>query len=61
MATSRRQDVWLDRHQARHPTVQDQKDAWTRGHRPGLVSVSLVAVVLGLLLAGLIVVTNVAM
>jgi hypothetical protein len=60
MATSRRQDDWLDRHHARHPTDQDDKHAWTRGHRSGLVSVSSVAVVLALLLAGLIIVTKVA-
>jgi hypothetical protein len=61
MATSRRQDGWLDRHHARYPADQELECAWTRGDRPGLATVSwLVALVLALLVAGLIIVVNVA-
>jgi hypothetical protein len=60
MATSRRQDGWLDRHHGRYPADQEVDHTWTRRDRPGLATVGwLVAVVLALLVVGLIIVINV--
>jgi hypothetical protein len=56
MATSRRQDDWLDRHQRRLAAGHDE-DAWSRRHA-ALVRVTVAVTLLVLLVAALVIITG---
>ena len=56
MATSRRQDEWLDRHQRRFASGHDE-EAWPRSHA-ALVRVTVAVALLLLLVAALLAVTG---